>query len=207
MLALCLDLEGILVPEVWVNVADRTGIDALRRTTRDEPDYNRLMSYRLAILDENNITIDDITSAIDSMEPLEGARDFLESLQRRWPTLILSDTFSQFASPLMAKLGHPTLLCHTLLIDDSGRVFDWKIRTEDQKRKTVEALRGMNYQVIAVGDSYNDTTMLSEASAGILFRPPDNVIDEFPQFPVTRDYAELMDAIESAATDLGELWA
>ena len=207
MLALCLDLEGILVPEVWVNVADRTGIDALRRTTRDEPDYNRLMSYRLAILDENNITIDDITSAIDSMEPLEGARDFLESLQRRWPTLILSDTFSQFASPLMAKLGHPTLLCHTLLIDDSGRVFDWKIRTEDQKRKTVEALRGMNYQVIAVGDSYNDATMLSEASAGILFRPPDNVIDEFPQFPVTRDYAELMDAIESAATDLGELWA
>ena len=207
MLALCLDLEGILVPEVWVNVADRTGIDALRRTTRDEPDYNRLMSYRLAILDENNITIDDITSAIDSMEPLEGARDFLESLQRRWPTLILSDTFSQFASPLMAKLGHPTLLCHTLLIDDSGRIFDWKIRTEDQKRKTVEALRGMNYQVIAVGDSYNDTTMLSEASAGILFRPPDNVIDEFPQFPVTRDYVELMDAIESAATDLGELWA
>tara|TARA_Y100000588_G_scaffold383487_1_gene472916 strand:- start:1200 stop:1823 length:624 start_codon:yes stop_codon:yes gene_type:complete len=207
MLALCLDLEGILVPEVWVNVADRTGIDALRRTTRDEPDYNRLMSYRLAILDENNITIDDITSAIDSMEPLEGARDFLESLQRRWPTLILSDTFSQFASPLMAKLGHPTLLCHTLMIDDSGRIFDWKIRTEDQKRKTVEALRGMNYQVIAVGDSYNDTTMLSEASAGILFRPPDNVIDEFPQFPVTRDYAELMDAIESAATDLGELWA
>ena len=207
MLALCLDLEGILVPEVWVNVADRTGIDALRRTTRDEPDYNRLMSYRLAILDENNITIDDITSAIESMEPLEGARDFLESLQRRWPTLILSDTFSQFASPLMAKLGHPTLLCHTLLIDDSGRIFDWKIRTEDQKRKTVEALRGMNYQVIAVGDSYNDTTMLSEASAGILFRPPDNVIDEFPQFPVTRDYAELMDAIESAATDLGELWA
>ena len=207
MLALCLDLEGILVPEVWVNVADRTGIDALRRTTRDEPDYNRLMSYRLAILDENNITIDDITSAIDSMEPLEGARDFLESLQRRWPTLILSDTFSQFASPLMAKLGHPTLLCHTLLIDDSGRIFDWKIRTEDQKRKTVEALRGMNYQVIAVGDSYNDTTMLSEASAGILFRPPDNVVEEFPQFPVTRDYAELMDAIESAATDLGELWA
>ena len=207
MLALCLDLEGILVPEVWVNVADRTGIDALRRTTRDEPDYNRLMSYRLAILDENNITIDDITSAIDSMEPLEGARDFLESLQRRRPTLILSDTFSQFASPLMAKLGHPTLLCHTLLIDDSGRIFDWKIRTEDQKRKTVEALRGMNYQVIAVGDSYNDTTMLSEASAGILFRPPDNVIDEFPQFPVTRDNAELMDAIESAATDLGELWA
>jgi len=207
MLALCLDLEGILVPEVWVNVAERTGIDALRRTTRDEPDYNRLMSYRLAILDEHNITIDDITSTIESMEPLEGARDFLESLQRRWPTLILSDTFSQFASPLMAKLGHPTLLCHTLVIDDTGRIIDWTIRTEDQKRKTVAALRSMNYQVISVGDSYNDTTMLSEASAGILFRPPENVVEEFPQFPVTRDYVELMEAIESAATDLGELWA
>ena len=207
MLALCLDLEGILVPEVWVNVAERTGIDARRRTTRDEPDYNRLMSYRLAILDENDITIEDITSAIESMEPLEGARDFLESLQRRWPTLILSDTFSQFASPMMAKLGHPTLLCHTLEIDDSGRIFDWTIRAEDQKRKTVAALRSMNFQVIAVGDSYNDTTMLSEASAGILLRPPDNVVEEFPQFPVTRDYAELLQAIESAATDLGELWA
>ena len=207
MLALCLDLEGILVPEVWVNVAERTGIDALMRTTRDEPDYNRLMSYRLAILDEHDITIEDITSAIESMEPLEGARDFLESLQRRWPTLILSDTFSQFASPMMAKLGHPTLLCHTLEIDDSGRIFDWTIRAEDQKRKTVAALRSMNFQVIAVGDSYNDTTMLSEASAGILLRPPDNVVEEFPQFPVTRDYVELMQAIESAATDLGELWA
>ena len=207
MLALCLDLEGILVPEVWVNVAERTGIDALRRTTRDEPDYNRLMSYRLAILDENDITIEDITSAIESMEPLEGARDFLESLQRRWPTLILSDTFSQFASPMMAKLGHPTLLCHTLEIDDSGRIFDWTIRAEDQKRKTVAALRSMNFQGIAVGDSYNDTTMLSEASAGILLRPPHNVVEEFPQFPVTRDYVELMQAIESAATDLGELWA
>ena len=207
MLALCLDLEGILVPEVWVNVAERTGIDALRRTTRDEPDYNRLMSYRLAILDEHNITIDDITTTIESMEPLEGARYFLESLQRRWPTLILSDTFSQFASPMMAKLGHPTLLCHTLVIDDTGRIIDWTIRTEDQKRKTVAALRSMNYQVISVGDSYNDTTMLSEASAGILFRPPENVVEEFPQFPVTRDYVELMEAIESAATDLGELWA
>ena len=206
MLALCLDLEGILVPEVWVNVAERTGIDALRRTTRDEPDYNRLMSYRLAILDENDITIEDITSAIESMEPLEGARDFLESLQRRWPTLILSDTFSQFASPMMAKLGHPTLLCHTLEIDDSGRIFDWTIRAEDQKRKTVAALRSMNFQVIAVGDSYNDTTMLSEASAGILLRPPDYVVEEFPQFPVTRDSVELMQAIETAATDLGEHW-
>ena len=206
MLAVCLDLEGILVPEVWINVAERTGIDDLRRTTRDEPDYDQLMSYRLSILDANNITIDEITSAIESMEPLKGARYFLESLERRWPTIILSDTFSQFAHPMMTKLGHPTLFCHTLVIDDSGRIFDWKIRTEDQKRKTVMALREMSFEVIAVGDSYNDTSMLSAASAGILLNPPDNVAEEFPQYPVTRDYVELMEAIESAATDLGELW-
>jgi len=206
MLAVCLDLEGILVPEVWINVAERTGIDDLRRTTRDEPDYDQLMSYRLSILDANNITIDEITSTIESMEPLKGARYFLESLERRWPTIILSDTFSQFAHPMMTKLGHPTLFCHTLVIDDSGRIFDWKIRTEDQKRKTVMALREMSFEVIAVGDSYNDTSMLSAASAGILLNPPDNVAEEFPQYPVTHDYVELMEAIESVATDLGELW-
>ena len=206
MLAICLDLEGVLVPEIWINVAERTGIDALRRTTRDEPDYDRLMSYRLGILDQNDIKIDDITSAIKSMEPLDGANDFLASLQSRWPTLILSDTFSQFAKPMMAKLGHPTLLCHTLVIDDSGRIEDWEIRCEDQKRRTVESLREMNYKVIAAGDSYNDTTMLSAASAGILYRPPDNVVQEFPQYPVAMDYTELMDSIESAASDLGERW-
>ena len=140
------------------------------------------------------------------MEPMEGALEFLRSLESRWPTLILTDTFSQFAKPMMAKLGHPTLLCHTLVIDDSERIEDWEIRFEDHKRKTVEALMGMNYHVIAAGDSYNDTTMLSTASAGILFRPPDNVVDEFPQFPVARNYAELTEAIESAATDLGEHW-
>ena len=206
MLAICLDLEGVLVPEIWINVAERTGIDALRRTTRDEPDYDRLMSYRLGILDQNDIKIDDITSAIQSMEPLDGANDFLASLQSRWPTLILSDTFSQFAKPIMAKLGHPTLLCHSLLIDDSGRIEDWEIRCEDQKRRTVESLREMNYNVIAAGDSYNDTTMLSAARAGILYRPPDNVVQEFPQYPVAMDYTELMDSIESAASDLGERW-
>ncbi len=206
MLAICLDLEGVLVPEIWINVAERTGIDALRRTTRDEPDYDRLMSYRLEILDQNDIKIDDITSAIESMQPLHGANDFLATLQSRWPTLILSDTFSQFAKPMMAKLGHPTLLCHTLVIDDSGRIEDWEIRCEDQKRRTVESLREMNYNVIAAGDSYNDTTMLSAASAGILYRPPDNVVNEFPQYPVAMDYTELMDSIESAASDLGERW-
>ena len=206
MLAVCLDLEGVLIPEIWINVAERTGIEALRRTTRDEPDYDRLMSYRLGILDQNDIKIGDITSTIDSMDPMDGALEFLQSLESRWPTLILSDTFSQFAKPMMAKLGHPTLLCHTLVIDDSGRIEDWKIRHEDHKRKTVESLMSMNYHVIAAGDSYNDTTMLSTASAGILFRPPDNVIDEFPQFPVAMNYAELAEAIESAASDLGEHW-
>ena len=206
MLAICLDLEGVLIPEIWINVAERTGITALTRTTRDEPDYDRLMSYRLGILDQNDIKMDDITSTIGSMEPMEGATEFLASLESRWPTLILSDTFSQFAKPMMKKLGNPTLLCHTLLIDETGRIEDWKIRYDDHKRKTVESLIEMNYQVIAAGDSYNDTSMLSAASAGILFRPPRNVIEEFPQFPVAMDYSELIDEIESAATDLGELW-
>tara|TARA_Y100000768_G_scaffold354359_1_gene307286 strand:- start:21 stop:644 length:624 start_codon:yes stop_codon:yes gene_type:complete len=206
MLAICLDLEGVLIPEIWINVAERTGISALNRTTRDEPDYDRLMSYRLGILDQNDIKMDDITSTIGSMNPMEGAIEFLGSLESRWPTLLLSDTFSQFAKPMMKKLGYPTLLCHTLLIDETGRIEDWKIRCDDHKRKTVESLMQMNYQVIAAGDSYNDTSMLSAASAGILFRPPENVIAEFPQFPVARDYSELIDAIESAATDLGELW-
>ena len=206
MLAICLDLEGVLIPEIWINVAERTGITALTRTTRDEPDYDRLMSYRLGILDQNDIKMDDITSTIGSMEPMEGATEFLASLESRWPTLILSDTFSQFAKPMMKKLGNPTLLCHTLLIDDTGRIEDWKIRYDDHKRKTVDSLIEMNYQVIAAGDSYNDTSMLSAASAGILFRPPENVIEEFPQFPVAMDYSELIDEIESAAPDLGELW-
>ena len=206
MLAICLDLEGVLIPEIWINVAERTGISALNRTTRDEPDYDRLMSYRLGILDQNDINMDDITSTIGSMDPMEGAIEFLGSLESRWPTLLLSDTFSQFAKPMMKKLGYPTLLCHTLLIDETGRIEDWKIRCDDHKRKTVESLIQMNYQVIAAGDSYNDTSMLSAASAGILFRPPENVIAEFPQFPVARDYSELINAIESAATDLGELW-
>tara|TARA_Y100000588_G_C14069726_1_gene845258 strand:- start:93 stop:716 length:624 start_codon:yes stop_codon:yes gene_type:complete len=206
MLAICLDLEGVLIPEIWISVAERTGIKPLRRTTRDEPDYDLLMSYRIGILDEHDIKIEDITSTIGSMDPMEGANEFLQSLESRWPTLILSDTFSQFAKPMMAKLGHPTLLCHTLAIDDSGRIADWEIRCEDHKRKTVEALVKMNYKVIAAGDSYNDTSMLSSADAGILFRPPENVIEEFPQFPIARDYEELTAAIEDAASDLGELW-
>ena len=206
MLAVCLDLEGVLVPEIWINVAERTGIKQLTRTTRDEPDYDRLMAYRLGVLDEKEIKIGDITSVIESMEPFQGAREFLSSLQSRWPTFILSDTFSQFAKPIMAKLGHPTLLCHSLVIDDSGRIEDWEIRCQDHKRKTVESLKQMNYDVIAAGDSYNDTTMLGSASIGVLYQPPDNVILQFPQFTVTTDYSQLMGEIESAAMDLGECW-
>ena len=206
MLAVCLDLEGVLLPEIWINVAERTGIKQLTRTTRDEPDYDRLMAYRLGVLDEKEIKIGDITSVIESMEPFQGAREFLSSLQSRWPTFILSDTFSQFAKPIMSKLGHPTLLCHSLVIDDSGRIEDWEIRCQDHKRKTVESLKQMNYDVIAAGDSYNDTTMLGSASIGVLYQPPDNVILEFPQFPVTTDYSQLMGEIESAAMDLGEFW-
>ena len=206
MLAICLDLEGVLVPEIWINVAERTGIKQLMRTTRDEPDYDRLMAYRLGILDDKDIKIGDITSIIESMEPFQGAREFLISLQSRWPSFILSDTFSQFAKPMMAKLGHPTLLCHSLVIDDSGRIEDWEIRCQDHKRKTVESLKQMNYDVIAAGDSYNDTTMLGSASIGVLYQPPDNVILQFPQFTVTTDYSQLMGEIESAAMDLGECW-
>ena len=205
MLVVCLDLEGVLMPEVWVDVAERTGIPELRRTTRDEPDYDKLMRYRLDILDANGLTIDDITDVIDGMQPLEGAVEFLDYLRSKWQVIILSDTFSQFAGPMMDKLGRPTLLCHTLEIDEeSHRITGWTIRLEDQKRHAVEALRGLNYNVIAAGDSYNDTSMLAIANAGILINPPSNVIDEFPQFPVTTDYAGLLAAIEAAASDIGE---
>ena len=205
MLVVCLDLEGVLMPEVWVDVAERTGIPELRRTTRDEPDYDKLMRYRLDVLDANGLTIDDITDVIEGMQPLEGAVEFLDYLRSKWQVIILSDTFSQFAGPMMDKLGRPTLLCHTLEIDEeSHRITGWTIRLEDQKRRAVEALRGLNYNVIAAGDSYNDTSMLTIANAGILINPPSNVIDEFPQFPVTTDYGELLAAIEAAASDIGE---
>jgi phosphoserine/homoserine phosphotransferase len=205
MLVVCLDLEGVLMPEVWVDVAERTGMPELRRTTRDEPDYDKLMKSRLDILDANGLTIDDITDVIEEMQPLEGAIEFLDHLRSKWQVIILSDTFSQFAGPMMDKLGRPTLLCHTLEIDEeSRRITGWTIRLEDQKRRAVEALRGMNFNVIAAGDSYNDTSMLAIANAGILINPPSNVIDEFPQFLVTTDYAGLLAAIEAAASDIGE---
>jgi len=193
------------MPEVWINVAERTGIPELRITTREEPDYGKLMRYRLDILDANGLTIDDITDVIEGMQPLDGAVEFLDWLRSNWQVIILSDTFSQFAGPMMDKLGRPTLFCHTLEIDeDSRRIAGWTIRLEDQKCRTVEALRAMNFNVIASGDSYNDTTMLAAANVGILINPPQNVADEFPQYPVATNYTELRDAIQQAASAMGE---
>ena len=187
----CLDLEGVLIPEIWINVAESTGIEALRRTTRDEPDYDVLMRSRLEILAEHGLGLPDIQEVIGRMRPLEGAIEFLDWLRERFQVVILSDTFYEFADPLMAQIGRPTLFCHRIETDDSGRVVAYHIRLEDQKRKAVEAFRQLNFQVVAAGDSYNDTSMLTEADAGILFRPPDNVIEDFPQFPVTRSFEEL----------------
>jgi phosphoserine/homoserine phosphotransferase len=187
----CLDLEGVLVPEIWINVAERTGIATLRRTTRDEPDYDKLMRGRLAILDQHRLTLRDIQAVIDTMAPLDGALVFLDWLRSRTQVIILSDTFGEFAAPLMRKLGYPTLFCNSLEVDTSSRVTGYRLRIEDGKRRAVEALRALNFRVVAAGDSYNDTTMLRAADAGILFRPPANVVADFPQFPVTTTYPEL----------------
>ena len=199
----CLDLEGVLVPEIWINVAERTGIAALRRTTRDEPDYDKLMRGRLAILDEHRLKLADIQQVIAGMTPLDGAGEFLDWLRRRAQVVILSDTFEQFAAPLMAQLGFPTLFCNRLEIDAAGRIAGYRLRIDDGKRRAVEALRALAFRVVAAGDSYNDTSMLKAAHAGILFRPPQNVIDDFPQFHVTTTYAELRDALRAHAA--GEL--
>ncbi len=200
---LCLDLEGVLVPEIWIGVAERTGIAALRMTTRDEPDYDKLMRSRIAILEREGLGIADIHAVIGAMDPLPGAREFLDWARERTQVLILSDTFYQVAMPLMRKLGWPTLFCNFLDVDEKGRVVGYRLRQKDGKRKAVQALHGLEFRVIAAGDSYNDTTMLGEAEAGILFCPPDNVVREFPQFPVARDYDDLRREIEAALARLG----
>lgn len=194
----CLDLEGVLVPEIWISFAERTGIEELRLTTRDVPDYDALMTRRLSILEENDLGLSDIQKVIGGMSPLPGAREFLDWLRERAQVVILSDTFYQFAAPLMRQLGWPTLFCHRLEIGEGGRVSNYNLRQKDGKRQAVRAFHQLNFRVIAAGDSYNDTTMLSEADAGILFRPPDNVIEEFPQFPVARDYDELRSEFQRA---------
>ncbi|MBT4984538.1 MAG: bifunctional phosphoserine phosphatase/homoserine phosphotransferase ThrH [Ilumatobacter sp.] len=189
-----LDLEGVLIPEIWIAVAERTGIDGLLRTTRDEPDYDVLMRYRLDLLAEHGLTMSLIEDVIAGLVPLPGAHDFLAKLRARTQLIILSDTFEQFARPFMRQLDWPTVFCHRLVVTDD-RIVDYRLRQPDQKRKSVQAFHGLNYRVIAAGDSYNDTTMLGEADAGFLFHAPANVIAEFPQFPALDSYDELLDAI------------
>ena len=197
----CLDLEGVLVPEIWINVAERTGIDELRRTTRDEPDYDVLMRYRLDILDREGITLPQIQEVIAGMGPLEGAGEFVDWLRERAQVIVLSDTFYQFAQPLMRQLDFPCLFCHRLEVEPEGRISGYTLRLDDSKRRAVRALRELNFRVVAAGDSYNDTTMLTEADAGILFCPPQNVVDDFPQFPVTSDYQQLREAFVTASAN------
>lgn len=195
----CLDLEGVLVPEIWINFAERTGIDALRATTRDVPDYDVLMAQRLGILDQHGFTMGDIQEVIAEMGPLPGAEAFLAWLRVGFQVVILSDTFYEFAQPLMRQLGFPTLLCHRLSVAEDGRLLGYRLRQPDAKREAVKAFHALEFGVIAAGDSYNDTSMLGEADAGILFSPPDNVVAEFPQFPVARTYAQLQEAFTQAA--------
>jgi phosphoserine/homoserine phosphotransferase len=199
----CLDLEGVLVPEIWIAFSERTGIPELRRTTRDEPDYDKLMRFRLDLLRRHRLGLPDIQKVIRELGPMPGAKAFLDHLRTRYQVLILSDTFYEFAMPLMAQLGMPTLFCHRLETDANGFVESYRLRMPDQKRASVRALRSIAFKVIAAGDSYNDTAMLAEAHAGILFRPPQNVIDEFPQFPVVRDYSGLASEIDAAAARIG----
>lgn len=190
------DLEGVFVPEIWIAVAEKTGIEKLRLTTRDVSDYDVLMKGRLKILREHGLTLDDIQAVINTVQPLPGALEFLNWVRTRMQLIILSDTYTEFAAPLMAKLAHPTLFCNSLTVDEKRNIVDYNIRIKDGKRHAVIALKNLNFRVIAMGDSYNDTTMLAEADAGLLFRPPDNVIRDFPQFKVTREYDELRREIE-----------
>lgn len=187
----CLDLEGVLVPEIWIAFAEKTGIESLRATTRDIPDYDVLMKQRLRILDEQGLTLNDIQEVIATLKPLDGAVEFVNWLRERFQVIILSDTFYEFSQPLMRQLGFPTLLCHKLVTDDKGRVVDYQLRQKDPKRQSVLALKTLYYRIIAAGDSYNDTTMLAEADAGILFHAPDNVIEQFPQFPAVHTFEDL----------------
>ena len=187
----CLDLEGVLIPEIWIRFAEHTGINALKATTRDISDYDELMQMRLSTLDQHGLGIKEIQSVIAEMSPMLGARSFLDWMRENFQVVILSDTFYEFAQPLMSQLGFPTLLCHRLEIDRNGRVKDYKIRQPDPKRCSVKAFHSLNYRIIAAGDSYNDISMLTEADAGILFKAPDNVTEEFPRFPAVHSYEEL----------------
>ena len=195
----CLDLEGVLVPEIWIDFAERTGIEDLKATTRDIPDYDQLMQQRLRLLDEHGLKLQDIQAVITEMAPMAGAVEFLNWLRERFQVVILSDTFYEFSQPLMRQLGWPTLLCHRLEIATDGRVANYHLRQSDAKRCAVQAFHQLNYRVVAAGDSYNDTTMLAEANAGILFKAPANVIEEFPQFPAVHEYSALQQEFSKAS--------
>ncbi|SDT93733.1 bifunctional phosphoserine phosphatase/homoserine phosphotransferase ThrH [Desulfobacula phenolica] len=197
MKILVADLEGVFLPEIWINVAQKTGIEELKLTTRDISDYDVLMTKRLAILKEHNLKIQDISEVIATLEPLEGALEMLTWIREQAQIIILSDTFEEFAKPLMAKLNFPTLLCHNLSIDKMGNVTDYNIRIDDQKKRAVKALKELNYEVIAFGDSYNDIGMITQADHGFFFSPPDSVITDYPEIPVTRNYLELKTMISS----------
>ena len=192
-----LDMEGVLTPEIWIAVAEQTGIAGLRRTTRDEPDYDKLMRGRLELLNEHGLKLSGIQEVVAGLRPLEGAKEFLDELRSKVQVIILSDTFEQFAAPLLRQLGWPTLLCHRLVVEED-RVADYKLRVPEQKQKAVAALKLLNYHVISAGDSFNDTAMLIEANVGILFRAPANVKEQFPQFKAVEAYADLLKLIESA---------
>ena len=192
-----LDMEGVLTPEIWIAVAEKTGIAELRRTTRDEPDYDKLMQGRLAILDQHGLKLSDIQQVIATLPLLEGAKAFMDQLRSEVQVVILSDTFEQFAAPFMRQMGMPTLLCHTLIIEND-RIVNYKLRTPDQKRKAVAAFKSLNYRVIAAGDSFNDTTMLGEADAGFLFHAPHNIKEQFPQFKAVDEYDDLLALIRQA---------
>ena len=202
MIILCLDLEGVLIPEIWIEFSKLTRIAELARTTRDEPDYDKLMRARLDILARHNLGLPDIHKVIDGMRPLSGAREFLDTMRARYQVVILSDTFSEFAQPLMRQLGWPTLFCHELDVATEGTVRDYRLRMHDHKRAAVKAFKALNFKTIAAGDSYNDVPMLTEAQAGIFFHPPASIAAQFPQFPVTQSYQELEAAIAAAAARL-----
>ncbi|BFM16294.1 bifunctional phosphoserine phosphatase/homoserine phosphotransferase ThrH [Maricurvus nonylphenolicus] len=187
----CLDLEGVLIPEIWIKFAEKTGIEELKATTRDIPCYDELMTMRLGVLAKHNLGLNEIQEVISTLSPLDGAKEFVDWLRERFQVIILSDTFYEFAGPLMKQLGYPTLFCHKLGVDESGKVVDYKIRQPNPKRQSIVAFKSLYYRTIAAGDSYNDTTMLAEADAGILFKSPQNVIDEFPQYPAVHTYEDL----------------
>lgn len=199
----CLDLEGVLIPEIWIKFAEKTGIDALKATTRDIPCYDELMTMRLGELEKAGLGLNEIQEVIATLSPLDGAAEFLDWLRERFQVIILSDTFYEFAGPLMKQLGYPTLLCHKLTVDETGKVTNYNLRQANPKRQCIAAFKTLYYRTIAAGDSYNDTTMLTEADRGILFSAPQNVIDEFPQFPAVHTYEDLKKAfIEASVRDL-----